>query len=245
LILTVLGSGSIYPDPDRAGPAYLLTQDDSHLLMDVGPGAMRALARSGLDPTRLDGVCITHRHPDHTSELRLLLELGKTLSRERPLLLAGPEILDELVTFHLRWGRDTPKQLSYELERLVLPGKGHWGPFALEGTTVPHVDHSVGLRIESDGRTVVYPGDCGPGSRVVDLARDADLLVLECTLASGERSAAHLSPEDAAELAARSGCRRLVLSHFRPGADVDAALAICAKSGVAAEAAYDGAVFEI
>lgn len=243
MILTVLGSGTIHPDPHRGGPSYLLSHDDVHLMLDAGPVATRGLRRAGLSPVDLEGVCITHRHPDHVCELGLLLELGKTLGRTRPLWLAGPEILDTLIAFLMTWARRAPKQLPYRIKRLVLPGTGRVGPFRITGAPVPHVEHSVGLRIEAGGRTLVYPGDCGPGAPVADLARDCDLLVLECTLAPGERSAAHLAPEDAARIARRAGCRRLLLSHFKPGADVDAALAICTRQGIGTTAATDGATF--
>lgn len=240
MILTVLGSGTVHPDPQRGGPSYLVTHQDAHLMLDAGPVATRGLRRAGLSQPDLDGVCITHRHPDHMCELGLILELGKTLGRTRPLVVAGPAVLDELIAFLMNWARPAPKQLPYPVERLVLPGRGGVGPFGIAGAPVPHVEHAVGLRITAGGRTLVYPGDCGPGPEVARLARGADLLVLECTQAPGERSAAHLAPEDAARIAAASGCRRLLLSHFKPGADVAAALSICAGHGIETTAATDG-----
>ena len=75
--LTVLGSGGIFPDPQRGGPAYLLTHQDHHLLLDAGPGALRALVKSRVSLDDLDGVCITHQHADHTGELFLLLDLER------------------------------------------------------------------------------------------------------------------------------------------------------------------------
>jgi len=160
-------------------------------------------------------------------------------------LLAGPEILDDLINFHLTWGRDEPASLSFQIDRLVLPGKRQAGSFLIESVAVPHVSQSVGLRITAGNQTVVYPGDCGPSEKVVLLAKAADLLILECTLASGQSSSHHLSPETAGRIALQAGCKKLILSHFTPTADVENALAICRKMGVVTEAAYDGAVYKV
>jgi len=245
LKLTVLGSGGIFPDPQRGGPAYLLSHHDHHLLMDAGPGALRALVKSGASLDDIDGVCITHQHADHTSELFLVLDLERYRMRQKPLWFAGPSIVDELIDFHRSWGRDQPYDLPFPLERLHLPGTGNIGPFAIEGVQVPHTTNSTGLRVTADDRTVVYPGDCGPAKEVVDLAKDADLLILECTMPSGSPSPGHLTPEDTAEIALQSRAKKLVLSHFPPTADVDGAVAICRKVGVEVYAAKDGVEFVV
>ena len=243
--LTILGSGCIYPDPRRGGPAFLVSHGEQHLLLDIGSGALRALAQAGLQPTDLKGVCISHRHPDHITEFGLLLELGNTFNRKAPLLVAGPAFVDDLVAFFLGIGRQRSSELNYPVERLVLPGKSQQAPFTIEGRPVPHVDHSVGLKISAGSRSLVYPGDCGPGKEVVELARGADLLILECTLDPGQHSAAHLAPEDAAQIALQSGCGKLLLTHFRPDADVEQALTICHKMGIDAGAATDGARYQL
>ena len=110
MILTVLGSGTVHPDPQRGGPSYLVTHQDAHLMLDAGPVATRGLRRAGLSQPDLDGVCITHRHPVHPCELGLILELGKTLGRTRPLVVAGPAVLDELIAFLMNWARPAPSR---------------------------------------------------------------------------------------------------------------------------------------
>ena len=241
--LTVLGSGGIFPDPQRGGPAYLLSHHDNHLLLDAGPGALRALVKAGVALDDIDGVCITHQHADHTSELFLILDLERYRLRNRPLWFAGTKIIDQLISFHRTWGREQQYDIPFPLERLLLPGSGTIGPFKIEARKVPHTKNSIGLRITAGDRIVVYPGDCGPGKEVIQLAQDADLLILECTMPSGSPTPSHLTPEDAADVAQKSGAKKLVLSHFPPTADVDEAVAICRKNGVEVEAAADGMNF--
>ena len=63
--LTVLGSGSPRPDPQRSQPAALLTIGGEHVLVDCGDGTMRRLVEAGVDAASVTRVVLTHLHWDH------------------------------------------------------------------------------------------------------------------------------------------------------------------------------------
>jgi ribonuclease BN (tRNA processing enzyme) len=63
---------------------------------------------------------------------------------------------------------------------------------------------------------LVISGDTGPCDALVELAHAVDTLVLECSFPDPPLFTTHLSPQTAGELAARAGCRRLILTHFYP-----------------------------
>jgi ribonuclease Z len=68
------------------------------------------------------------------------------------------------------------------------------------------------------GRTVVITGDTRPCDSTVEIARAADLLVHEATFGDEDAERAvetgHSTAREAAIVAQRAGCRRLLLSHF-------------------------------
>jgi ribonuclease Z len=61
-------------------------------------------------------------------------------------------------------------------------------------------------------------GDCGRTDDLLEVARDADALVIEATYLEDEvdmaRQFAHMTAKAAAELAVKAGVKRLILTHL-------------------------------
>jgi ribonuclease BN (tRNA processing enzyme) len=93
------------------------------------------------------------------------------------------------------------------------------------------------LRLEHEGRSLVYTGDTGPTEALVDLARGADVLLCEATFRHGDPNPPdlHLTGRQAGEYAARAGVGRLVITHVPPWYDPE-------DLAAEARAAYDGPV---
>jgi ribonuclease BN (tRNA processing enzyme) len=105
-----------------------------------------------------------------------------------------------------------------------------------EGRDAQNGSQSLSYRFDGRGRSIGYTGDTGPSSGVEELMREADVLVSEVSdpdplIAFMSRqepkmpAAAkmllfkhfrthHLTPDEAAKLAARAGVKRLVLTHL-------------------------------
>ncbi len=80
--------------------------------------------------------------------------------------------------------------------------------------------NAVGYRVEAGGAVLAYTGDSGPCPAVIEMARDADLLVAEATYQDASSQAFfHMSATQAAEHATSAGARRLMLTHILPTLD--------------------------
>lgn len=63
--LQVLGSSSKMPTMHSSCPCIGLRLGPTQLLFDVGEGTQRQFMRSFLNPSRVQGIFITHMHGDH------------------------------------------------------------------------------------------------------------------------------------------------------------------------------------
>jgi ribonuclease BN (tRNA processing enzyme) len=168
----------------------------------------------------VDGVLLSHLHPDHTGDLVPLLFAFRNPEwpREGPLSIFGPTgLLEFLKGLEATYGSWVAAE-GYQREEKVLPS----GPFPLKDVLVSscpvrHGPATVAYEIkDASGKRLVYSGDTEYCDELAGFAEDADLLVLECSFPEGEERPGHLTPSGAGRLARRACCRRLLLTHFYP-----------------------------
>jgi len=230
--IIILGSGTTVPLAERASPSIALFIDTVFLLLDIGPGTVRQLAIAGLTHEDIDYIAISHLHPDHTADLIHLIFATRhppVLKKKKPFTIIGPKgfsgFLELLKRPYGTW-LNLPAGLM-EIEEMHTDTRDtrQFKDFTLFSAPVQHTTQSIGFRIEdSSGNSMVYSGDTGYCEEMVDLAKDADLLILESSFPDGQGVEGHLTPSQAGEIAARAGATRLVLTHFYPeclGSDIE------------------------
>ena len=222
--LTILGSGTSVPLPQRASPSIALFADNQFLLLDIGPGTLRQLAIAGLSFEDIDYICISHFHPDHTADLIhffFATRYPPILRTRKSFSIIAPNGFNKFLTLlkqpYGNW-LDLPDGLM-GIEELDTSGMDKKGIDSITLFSAPlnHTQHSVGFRIkDSSGKVIVYSGDTGYCEEVVDLARDADILILESSFPDEKEITGHLTPSRAGDIATRSGAKKLLLTHFYP-----------------------------
>src|ERR1700675_3922151 len=104
LRLIPLGTSAGRPTLLRGASALAVAAEGSWVLCDCGEGAQLAALRAGLSLSRLDAVLITNLHGDHFNGLPGLLGTLGLEGRQRPLVVAGPEGIAELLQHLARAG---------------------------------------------------------------------------------------------------------------------------------------------
>ena len=220
LTLTVLGSGSSIPSADRLPPAYhVLTADGRQWLVDAGAGSNFRLAQAGHRDADLDHVYISHTHQDHISGLLPLLQglSGREgAARERPLLIHGPESVKDYLDRTIELGLISEPPFPIEFDVLDEGDNFQSGALKAHVRSMHHSRPTLGLRLELEGVTFVYSADTGPCPAILELARDADLLLIEASFPAGQETEYHLTTTGAGEIAHRAGVRSLLLTHLFP-----------------------------
>lgn len=227
---TLVGSGTVVPDARRGPAAHHFACGDIQLLCDLGSGTVRRLDELGILWPELDLVAVTHRHQDHVADLLpLLFALRHTpgVERVRPLTLLGYAgfrhdlsllsevyggwVLDPGFPLEVHEAPDTP----IEIER-----GDAWVEIAAR--PVVHSPEAVGYRLTLSVAErevlVAYTGDTEESGAAIELARDADLLVCECSVADEDRVPGHMTPGGVGRVAAAAAVGRVVTTHFYPSA---------------------------
>lgn len=239
--VTVVGTGTAVPNPARRQSCVVVEAGGETLVFDLGAGAVRGTLPADLDPFAVDRIFFTHFHPDHTVDVVPLLfamKYGADETRTRPLTITGPEPFREFFEKITNvWGEwmlgDYPievSELPHECPASIqLPGLSlTWAP-------AEHRPESIAYRLESEDQAFVYTGDTEYSPSVVDLARDADTLLIECSFSDDAPIPGHLTPSGVARIATEARAKRVVLTHIYPPAD---ALDLVAEVGCG----YDGEV---
>jgi ribonuclease Z len=243
--ITLLGTGSPLPDPNRAGPATLVEAGGLQLLFDCGRGVLMRLAAAGLpSPALLAAQFLTHLHSDHVSDFNdVVTTRWVTSPAPSPLVVVGPpgterfadrtlEMLTDDIGYRIAHHEDLQWQPGVEVTE-VLDGPVTLDALSAAGVSVTAepTDHrpvapTVGYRVEHDGAVVAIAGDTVPCEGLDALVDGADVYVQTVIRDDVVRQVPmqrfqdicdyHSSVADAARTAARGGVRTLVLTHMVP-----------------------------
>jgi ribonuclease BN (tRNA processing enzyme) len=232
--LIILGSGTGVPSLRRGSPAYAVQAAGRLLLLDLGSGACRGLLRHDLNFSQVDLIALTHLHPDHIGDLVPFLfashySLGYTRTEPFWLLAARgfQNFHDRLKGAFGQWVEAPAGLLRLRELNPEGPDRFDGEGLTIKSAPVNHIPGSLAYRVEAGGRTLVYSGDTDVSDSLIELARGADLLMVEC--AQPTKVPGHLTPEEAGRMAARAGVPRLVLTHFYPPCDEVDVVALTAR----------------
>lgn len=250
----------------RSETANALLVDGRLYLVDCGYGALAALVKAGLRYVDVDDIFLTHLHDDHTADLPSLLGHQWTDGRVKPVAIYGPPGTARLVGAAVAYNsineeiRLVDEARSVRLASLfaaheVVVSAAPTRVFEDDRVTVAAVEsthypleskarmshRAVSYRFQSRDRSIVLAGDTAVSPALVELAKDADMLVCEAMDMALMRKAfdarvangayadnpegvwhhivtTHTTTAQAGEMAAAAGVRTLVLNHLVPGA---------------------------
>ena len=212
----ILGTGTAVPSLRRGSSAYLLSSEGGVALIDIGPSVVRRLVEYGFTLDDVDVICLTHFHVDHTADLATFLFASNYGERPRtkPLLIAGGAGTKRFYS-RLRAVYPWIAPLRYDLSFHLLPGTDlRIGGVTLSAVRVKHRRESVALRFDERG-SVTLSGDTEYSKGLVRLARQTDLLVIECSFPEAKMDG-HLNLEAVERIARESQAKRVFLSHLYP-----------------------------
>ncbi|NMB47130.1 MAG: MBL fold metallo-hydrolase [Firmicutes bacterium] len=225
--LRIIGQRSPYAGPDEATVGYVLEGESGHLILECGSGVTAKYLHQ-YDLADLEGVMISHLHPDHFVDLFPLgfaikhAQMQGIRSARVPLFLppGGVDLFNDV----LGWLGDLSNHYAevFVYEEYHSDSSLEIGAWKVHFHRVYHGMNCHGVVVEGpQGQRLGYTGDTKMGPQLASFFRGNDVLLCEATVESEEEGArtGHLTAEQAGILAADAEIDHLVLTHFLPGTD--------------------------
>jgi ribonuclease BN (tRNA processing enzyme) len=148
------------------------------------------------------------------------------------------------------WGNEDLIEAAFDLEEYETGDEIELGSLTARFEEVPHftTTHAVNFTSRNGSGRLTYGADCRPGDELIEIARDADLLIVEATLPRPERTGVrgHMTPAEAGEHARQAGARRVVLTHISDELDeLWAREQATGTFGGPVDIAHEGAVYTV
>ena len=221
--LTILGSGTSVPHPNRSSSGFWLETENGSILLDCSASAVHRMAQENLDWANLDAIWISHFHLDHVGGLMPYLFGTKyapeTQNRIRPLKIFGAKGLKSLIG---KFNAANDYRLLEQPFPVEIIEVEPLEKFAISETVeavaldTPHTPESLAIHIKSADKKIVYSADTGFTKTLAAFAANVDLFVLECSFYENKPVETHLELKEAMRLIRSAKPKKAVFTHLYP-----------------------------
>ena len=230
----------------RASGGIWISGGPDNLIMDPGPGSLvRALeSHPNLDPAKLTGVILSHKHLDHSADVNVMIEAMTAGGHNRrgavfaPRDALGPEPVIQ------KYIRNFPERL----ETLEESKEYRVGEISFTAIRMLHPVETYGFNFQINNRTVSFITDTAYFPEIPDRFA-GEILIINVVLTERKPEIFHLSVPEVADILANTKPQKVILTHFgrkilmaNPGKIADQ---LSQKFGLEIIAAADGMMLEV
>ncbi len=182
----------------RSSAGIWINYRSTNIMLDPGPGALLRCnsSRPRLDPVRLDGLILTHKHLDHSGDINVMIEAMTAGGFKKRVVFKYLEGFPAEVIF-LKRGRFKIKELSFEV-----PIKNK------------HPVETYGLRFYFGNEIVSFLSDTEYFEDLVSAYKGTSLLVLNVVFYEKRQGIEHLCLAEALGLVKKIKPQKAIFTHF-------------------------------
>lgn len=206
-----LGTNGWYTTKTGNTPCILIDASDHYVVFDAGNGIYK-LDRY-IKEEKPISLFISHFHLDHVSGLHTLAKFNFAQGID---IYTGADRKKDFDILVNKPFTEPPDTLSTPIRLHELSEGKQQIPFPAEVIEQFHAYRDHGYRIMLEEKIIAYSGDCGISDSSLVLAKDADLLIHECSFKADHPPTTwgHVGPLEAAKLSKEAGVKKLILTHF-------------------------------
>lgn len=216
-----VGCGDAFGSGGRFNTCFHVTGDHANFLIDCGATSLVALKRSGIVLNAIRTILITHFHADHFGGIPpFMLDAQFFSERTEPLTIAGPVGLKaayrQVMETAFAGSSGTRPRFDLHLLELAERETSDIGGLAVTPFKVIHGKPDgpfFAYRIGVEKRTIACTGDTEWTDVLIELGREADLLIAEAYFRD-RKIPFHLDLASLEEHLPEIRPKRLILTHM-------------------------------
>lgn len=215
-----LGTNGWYTNLTGNTACVLVDSRDHYVVFDAGNGIYKL--DKYITEDKPISLFISHFHIDHVSGLHTLAKfsfkrgidvyVGEGRAQDFEALVKPP------YTVGFNRGSENIEDLKMEVRLHEVSEEGNSLPFPVSAIELFHAYRNHGFRVTLEDKVIAYSGDCGINEKSGQLAKNAEVLIHECSYLKSppDDKWGHVDAIQAANLAKDSGVKKLILTHFDP-----------------------------
>ena len=212
--------------------------------IDPGPGALVRCYQFGINPTKIDGIFVSHSHTDHYNDAEILIEaMTRGMTKNNGIIMGSRTAFEKFE----KWGPALSKYHQSNSKNLILvPNKvKHFPDFTIKGCETKHGDPTgVGFQMEHNDFRISYTADTGYFDKLAKYHKKADILIASVLRPSNQSIRGHMCTDDFIKLVDEVSPKLAIMTHFGfkmlSANPVEEALRVARETGVRTLASFDG-----
>lgn len=212
--------------------------------VDPGPGALARSHQFGINPTKIDGIFISHSHTDHYTDAEVLIEaMTRGMTKDHGIIIGSRSVFEGFQ----QWGPSISKYHRQKSEQLVLASnkiKAVDG-ILVRGTKTVHGDPTcVGFQMESRGLKISYTSDTSYFENLSKYHKGSDILIASVLRPGTKSIRGHMCRANFTQLVKEVKPKLAIMTHFGfkmlnedPAREAEI---VAEETGIRTVAAFDG-----
>ncbi|MCF7873404.1 MAG: MBL fold metallo-hydrolase [Candidatus Omnitrophica bacterium] len=196
----------------RSSAGIWLNYNSTNILIDPGPGCLVRChkSRPKLDPSKLDGIILTHKHLDHSGDINVMIEAMTEggFRKKGKLFLPSDALGKDGVIFNY---------LKEKVKRIEKLKKKEFVAKDIKFSVPIQNKHSVetyGLKFYLGKEVVAYVSDTKNFNKLIKAYSDATVLILNVVFFKARFDYDHLSLPEAVNLVKQIKPKKAIFTHF-------------------------------
>jgi len=226
----------------RASGGIWVSYKDTNVLIDPGPGSIVrcATSRPKLNPTKLDGIILSHRHLDHANDINVMIEAMTEGGFKKKGVVFCPKDALRKDPVILKYAINLPEKIE-----ILKPNMDYCVKDFKFRSSMRHIHPSetYGIKFKLHKTSIGLLTDTKYFSKLNDFYK-TDVLIISVVFLEPRSNVDHLSLMDAEKIIAACRPKKAILTHFgksmllaKPQLQ---AKILTKRLGIEVIAAYDG-----